>query len=227
MYGRSAITTLIPLRSRYAAAALLALVTWTATGAVQAIEIGVVGLFPGKAVLVVDGAPPKTYTVGRQIASGSKLTAADDQAATFSINGKSLVIPIGSHVNRVTPGAGGSITLQADSQGHYITLGQINGGSIRMLVDTGATLISLPAADAVRLGIDYRRGQPGFVTTANGSAAIYRVKLESVRLGDLQLSQVDAAVQETGLPFALLGMSFLSRTDINRSGSQMTLTKRY
>ena len=205
----------------------MTLLTLIAAPSVHAVEIGVVGLFPGKAVLVIDGAAPKTYTVGSQIGTGNKLTAADDQSATFNINGKSLVIPIGSHVNRVTPGAGSSITLQADSQGHYITLGQINGGSIRMLVDTGATLIALPAADAVRLGIDYRRGQPGFVNTANGSAAIYRVKLESVRIGDLQLSQVDAAVQESGLPFALLGMSFLSRTDINRSGSQMTLTKRY
>lgn len=210
-----------------AAAAMLAVLTGALTGSAGAVEIGVVGLFPGKAVLVVDGAAPKTYAVGSQIGTGAKLTAADDQVATFSMNGKSLVIPIGSHFNRVTPGAGSSITLQADSQGHYVAMGQINGGSIRMLVDTGATLISLPAADAVRLGIDYRRGQPGFVTTANGSAAIYRVKLESVRIGDLQLSQVDAAVQESGLPFALLGMSFLSRTDINRSGSQMTLTKRY
>ena len=227
MHRHAPTATLNRSGSIYAALVLVALLTWTAASAAQAIEIGVVGLFPGKAVLVVDGAAPKTYTVGSQIGSGSKLTAADDQTATFNINGKTLVLPMGSHVNRLTPGAGSSITLQADSQGHYTTVGQINGGSIRMLVDTGATLISLPAADAVRLRIDYRRGQPGFVTTANGSAAIYRVKLESVRIGDLQLSQVDAAVQESGLPFALLGMSFLSRTDINRSGSQMTLTKRY
>ena len=227
MFRQSRTATSNRSGSTYAATALVALLTCAAASAVQAIEIGVVGLFPGKAVLVVDGGAPKTYTVGSQIGSGSMLVAADDQTATFSINGKTLVLPMGSHVNRVTPGAGSSITLQADGQGHYTTVGQINGGSIRMLVDTGATLISLPAADAVRLGIDYRRGQPGFVTTANGSAAIYRVKLESVRIGDLQLSQVDAAVQETGLPFALLGMSFLSRTDINRSGSQMTLTKRY
>ena len=221
------VSKIFRLGSGSAAAAGLSVLMCLPSGSVQAVEIGVVGLFPGKAVLVVDGAAPKTYTVGSQIDTDSKLTAADDQAATFKIHGKTLVIPIGSHINRVAPGAGSSITMQADSQGHYITMGQINGGSIRMLVDTGATMIALPAADAVRLGIDYRRGQPGFVNTANGSAAVYRVKLESVRIGDLQLSQVDATVQESGLPFALLGMSFLSRTDINRSGSQMTLTKRY
>ena len=77
----------------------LALLTWCTAGPVHAVEIGVVGLFPGKAVLVVDGAAPKTYSVGSQIGADSKLTAADDQAATFSIHGKSLVIPIGSHIN--------------------------------------------------------------------------------------------------------------------------------
>lgn len=216
-----------PATAMLALVALVALVSAIASGPVLAVEIGVVGLFPGKAVLVIDGAPPKTYSVGSTIAGGNRLVAVDDQAATLSIDGKSLVIAIGSHVNRIAPDASNSVTLQADGQGHYITQGQINGGTVRMLVDTGATLIALPAADAVRLGIDYRRGQPGFVNTANGTAAVYRVKLESVRIGDLQISQVDATVQENGLPFALLGMSFLSRTDINRSGAQMTLTKRY
>lgn len=190
-------------------------------------EVGVIGLFPGKAVLVIDGASPKTYAVGKPVTDGVRLLAVDDEAATLSVNGKKLVIAIGSHVNRITPGETESVTIQADGQGHYTTLGQINGGSIRMLVDTGATMIALPSADAVRLGIDYRRGQPSTVSTANGTARAFRVKLDSVRIGDLQLTQVDALVQENGLPFALLGMSFLGRTDMNRSGSQMTLTKRF
>ena len=191
------------------------------------VEIGVVGLFPGKAVLVVDGAAPKTYSIGKQVADGIRLTAADDLGATLSVNGRQQIILLGAHVNRAVEPAVASITLRADSQGHYVTQGQINGGSVRMLVDTGATVISMPATEAVRLGIDYRRGQPATVSTANGTAPVYRVKLDSVRIGTVVVNQVDAVVQENGLPFTLLGMSFLSRTDMNRSGDQLTLTRRF
>jgi aspartyl protease family protein len=77
------------------------------------------------------------------------------------------------------------------------------------------------------MGIDYRRGQPAMVSTANGMAPAYRVRLDTVRVGDLELNQVDALVQEQGLPIALLGMSFLNRIEMRRSGDQMTLVRRY
>jgi aspartyl protease family protein len=157
----------------------------------------------------------------------SHLIAVDDEFATITFKGKPQKIAIGSHVNRSASGAISSIVLQANAQGHYVTQGLINGGSIKLLVDTGATLVAIPAADAIRLGIDYRQGRRGYVTTANGQAAVYQIQLDSVKIGDIELSQVDATIQETGLPFALLGMSFLSRTDMNRSGTKMTLTKRY
>lgn len=208
-------------------ACLLMLPASLPASAAGTIDITLVGLFPGKAVLVVGDAPPKTYAVGSQIADGYRLVAVDDRTATLSAHGRTEVIPMGSHANHVAPPRSNSITLQSDSDGHYVTRGEINGGPITMLVDTGATLITLPASDAVRLGIDYKRGQPGVVSTANGTTTVFRVRLDSVRVGDIQLSQVDAAVQETGLPFALLGMSFLNRTDMNRSGSQLTLTKRF
>jgi len=64
--------------------------------------------------------------------------------------------------------------------------------------------------------------------TANGVAAAYRVKLDTVRVGDLTVNNVDAVVMEgDSLPVALLGMSFLNRMDIRREGQIMTLTKRY
>jgi aspartyl protease family protein len=130
-------------------------------------------------------------------------------------------------MNRNAPAAGASVTLQAAGIGHLIADGQINGAPMRMLVDTGASLIALPARDAVRLGIDYRKGRVGYVNTANGTVPMYRVKLDSVRIGEIEMHQVDAMVQENGLGIALLGMSFLSRTDMRNEGQQMVLTKRY
>jgi aspartyl protease family protein len=192
-----------------------------------AAEIAVIGLFPGKAVLVIDGAAPKTYSVDKEISRGIKLIAVDDSSATVESNGKRQVIPIGGHFNRIAASGSDRVVLQADSAGHFMAHGQINGVGVKMLVDTGATMIALSAADATRLGIDYRNGRVGRINTANGPVLGYRVMLDSVRVGDLELKQVAAVVQETGLPFALLGMSFLSRTDMRNEGQIMTLTKRY
>ncbi|SMP43865.1 retropepsin-like aspartic protease family protein [Noviherbaspirillum suwonense] len=207
------------------AAALLALLA--ALPAAQAADIGVVGLFPGKAVLVVDGGAPRTYEVGSTVALGVRLLAADQSGATLESRGRREVIALGSHVNRQAPSAQAGTVLQADERGHFFAQGMINGNPVRMLVDTGASLIALPAADAQRMGIDYRHGGRGTVSTANGVVPVYRVRLDTVRIGDLELSQVDALVQEQGLPIALLGMSFLNRTEMRRSGEQMTLQRRY
>ncbi len=193
----------------------------------QGAEIGVVGLFPGKAVLVVDGAAPKTYALGASVAAGVTLAAVDHDSVTLNLGGKRQTIALGTHINHAAAGSGASVTLQADGRGHFVVQGQINGGTIRMLVDTGATLIALPAQDAQRLGIDYRQGQRGVVNTANGQAPVYRIRLDTVKIGDIVLNQVDAVVQENGLPYALLGMSFLNRTEMRRDGEQMTLTKRF
>ena len=195
---------------------------------VRAAEIGVVGLFPGKAVIVIDGGSPKIFTVGSNIADGVKLVAADNVSATIEMKGKREVLSMGQYTHRSAPGIKTSITLQADSQGHFKVQGQINGGSsIEMLVDTGASLIFMPATDAKRLGIDYKRGRIGQASTANGIVTMYVIRLDSVKIGDIELNQVDAAVQEVGLPFTLLGTSFLNRMEMRRDGDQMVLTKRF
>jgi aspartyl protease family protein len=98
---------------------------------------------------------------------------------------------------------------------------------VRMLVDTGASLVSLPAQDAIRLGINYREGQVGYSNTANGVKQIYLVKLDTIKVGSIVLHQVDASVSEGGLPIILLGMSFLNRTEMQRNGDKMTLKKLY
>ena len=96
-----------------------------------------------------------------------------------------------------------------------------------MLIDTGATSVSLPAPFARSAGIDYQKGVRGMVQTANGTAAAWRVKVDSITVGDITLYQVDAIVMESGLDTALLGMSFLNRTDMKRDGANLVLTKRF
>jgi aspartyl protease family protein len=193
----------------------------------HAATIDVVGLFPGKAVLVVNGSSPKTYAVGSVIADGAKLIAADNANATIEVNGKRQVLAIGQYVHRSAPSANTSVTLQADTRGHFMARGLINGGSVSMLVDTGASAIAMPASEALRLGINYKSGKMGRANTANGQVVVYIVQLDSVKIGDVELNQVEAMVQEQGLTNILLGMSFLNRMEMNRNGEQMVLTKRF
>jgi aspartyl protease family protein len=63
--------------------------------------------------------------------------------------------------------------------------------------------------------------------TANGAVAVYRVSLDRVRLGEIELNAVEALVIEQGLDIALLGMSFLNRVEMQRDGQIMTLIRRF
>ncbi|MDY7575843.1 retropepsin-like aspartic protease family protein [Actimicrobium sp. CCI2.3] len=198
-----------------------------ASSGAQGESIGLVGLFPGKAVLIIDGAAPRTFAVGSLVADGVRLTSVSDTDATLDDHGKRQGLAIGTHFSRAQAQGAPSITLQADSRGHFMAQGMINGLMLPMMVDTGASMVSMSAQDARRLGIDYRNGQRTFSNTANGVIPVYLVRLDNVRIGDITLSGVDALVQDQGLPFALLGMSFLNRTMMQRDGQQMVLTKRY
>ena len=135
---------------------------------------------------------------------------------------------MGQNVASQSSGEGGAkAVLTADSSGHFVTTGSINGTTVRFLVDTGATMISLGAGEARRIGIDSSRGLPATVNTANGQAPVARVKLDTVKVGEIVLNNVDALVHQQDMPLVLLGMSFLNRMEMQRDGQVMTLKKRY
>ena len=176
---------------------------------------------------MIDGAAPKTWSVGSLVREGVRLVGVTDSGAILDQHGRRQMLPVGSHFSRAIANDNASVTLQADSRGHFVTQVRINGLSTSMLVDTGATLVMLSADDARRMGIDYKSGVRTSVSTANGSVPAYQVRLNTVQVGEIELSQVDALVQEINLGFGLLGMSFLNRTQMRRDGDQMILTKRF
>jgi aspartyl protease family protein len=205
----------------------LGLVACFASGASWAVSVTLVGLFPGKAVVVINGQEPRTITAGQKTGEGVTLVSTASATAVFDIDGKRQTLDLGEHFAPASGKAGSVLAISADGQGHHWTVGQVNGKSIRFLIDTGATTVSLPAAFAKSAGIDYQMGQRGFVQTANGPALAFRVKLDSLTIGDITVYQIDATVLESGLDVALLGMSFLSRTDMKRDGANLVLTKRF
>lgn len=214
---------------RTTAAALLCCATQT-----LAADISVTALFGGKAQLVINGGKPRILSASQTSPEGVKLISADSSAAVIDFQGKRRSLALGSGMRiggadlSAGSSSGSSVTLTADERGHYQTLGQVNGGTVTFLVDTGATSIALPSADARRLGINYLNGQRGFTQTANGRAVAYRVTLDTVKVGDIMLHDVEAVVLEgDGLKISLLGMSFLNRTEMKRDGQALTLIRRY
>jgi aspartyl protease family protein len=196
-------------------------------GPAAATDLNVVGLFGNKAVVSIDGGEPRTMRVGQRSPEGVALVAVDRETATFEIEGERRTVRMGqAYVSRAAAPSG-AVTLKADARGMFLTEGQVNGGNVRFLVDTGATMVALPGADARRLGIDYRKGARDIIQTAAGPTVAYKVTLDTVRVGSIVINAVDARVIETGLPFALLGMSFLNRTEMKREGETMVLIKRF
>lgn len=194
-----------------------------------AANVTVVGLFPGKAVVVINGASPRTISVGQKQPEGVILISTASASAVFEIDGKRHTLDIGEHFSASSEGlkSDNTLILSADVVGQFWTIGQINGKSVRFLVDTGATMIALPAAAARNMGIDYTKGQRGFSATAGGVVPVYRVSLDAVTIGTITLYRIEATVFESGLDVALLGMSFLNRLQMKRDGAHMTLTKRF
>ncbi|MBL8470990.1 MAG: TIGR02281 family clan AA aspartic protease [Rhodocyclaceae bacterium] len=195
--------------------------------AARATDVTVAGLFPGKAVLVINGAAPRTMSVGGKPAEGVRVLAVDAESATLEIDGRRERLMLGqaSSARREDPNA--QAVLTADATGHFFVNGTVNGSGVRFLVDTGATTIALSQTDARRAGVDYQAAQRGVTQTANGTAAVWLVKLNSVRVGDIELHNVDATVLSADLPVALLGGSFLNRMEMRRDGDSMVLRKRF
>jgi len=194
-----------------------------------ATDVNVVGLFPGKAVVSINGGQPRTLSTGQKTDEGVTLVSSDRDSATFDIDCKKRVLKMGQvYTAPASSSSQQSVTLAADSRGHFFVNGQVNGASVRFLVDTGATWVSLSGADARRLAIDYHKGEPRMMNTANGVAAAYKVLLDSVRVGDITLSNVEAVVMDGAGPgIALLGMSFLNRMEMRRDGETMLLIKKF
>jgi aspartyl protease family protein len=207
---------------------IIALLLALYCGHAAAADVALIGVIGDKAaVFALAGGEPKTVKVGQKW-SGITLIAVGRGQATVEIDGKERVLQIGQHY-RATAAASDrqSVTLSADSRGHFMAEGSVNGQPMRFLVDTGATLIALPAADARRLGVDYLKGARGTVHTASGPAPAYRVRLDVVKLGDIEMNGVEAMVIEQGLEMALLGMSFLNRVEMRREGQLMMLIRRF
>jgi aspartyl protease family protein len=181
-----------------------------------------------QALLVIDG-QPHAVAVGHSV-KGVRLLSVSATQAEVAVDGTRRTLQIGAGPVKVSDPAraqsGNAIVLTAGSGGHFHTVGQINGKSVSFMVDTGATKVSMGQAEAERLGVDYKSGTRGLADTANGRVPVYAVTLNSVRVGEVEVANVEALVLPAAMPQVLLGNSFLTRFSMKRENEVMRLEKR-
>lgn len=197
--------------------------------AAQAQTVALAGMLGSQALLMVDGSAPKGVAVGESF-RGVKIIATRGDQAVVQIAGKNHTLRVGeapASVGRGAEATGSKVVLSAGSGGHFTTQGQVNGRAVSLMVDTGATYVVLSQAEADRAGLTYTTGQPVQMSTANGVIPGWRLKLNSVRIGDVVAYEVDAVVSSGAMPYVLLGNSFLTRFQMTRTNDQMVLEKRY
>lgn len=186
-------------------------------------------LGPQAALLVIDG-QMRTVRVGQAV-QGVKLLSMADGQAVVEIEGRRVNLALGA--TPVAQGGGintsgaGRIVLRADSGGHFHTEGSINGRPVRFMVDTGATAVTLSAAEAQAVGLRYQAGQRVMASTANGTVQGYSLTLERVRIGDVDVYGVSALVLPVAMPTVLLGNSYLTRFKLRRENDTLTLDRAY
>jgi len=181
------------------------------------------------ALLLIDG-EPRTVAVGATV-NGVKLVSLEDGRAVVEIAGRRQTLALGASPGRiVTPAAAQpprQIVLAMGPGGHYTTMGMINGQTTSFLVDTGATAVSIGQIEAEKLGLRYMYGKRIVTQTANGVVPAYQLELTSIRIGDVEVRNVDAIVIPGLMSHVLLGNSFLNRFQMRRENDVMTLELRY
>lgn len=187
--------------------------------------VRVLALFPGKAMLEVDG-QRKVLAAGERGPAGVRLISSDPDSAIIEIDGTRQRLRLGSAVSAsYAAREQHEIRIVKDRRGGYFLDGLINGQPANFLVDTGATRLAMSEVQAGRLGIRHRvDGRRIAVGTASGDAVGHLVTLRSLSLSGVRLTDVEAIVIEGDSPRSvLLGMNVLSRFEMDQRENLLVL----
>ncbi len=203
-------------------------VCFIATSSAYAQDIVILGLFKNKVVIKKDGKRMVLKT-GDVTPDGLEVHSVNSKQAVISLHGKKDFYELGMQISAsFAPPQLATVKIPRDDHGMYRVKGKINQMPIDFLVDTGASMLALNANQAKALGIPYKEGQLTMVETASGQAPAYRVQLNKVSLGQIEIKNVDALIVDGSSPKeALLGMSFLKHLEMENSSSVMMLQQRF
>lgn len=125
----------------------------------------------------------------------------------------------------VPDGPSGEVRLNRSGDSHFYANANVDGASLRMMVDSGASIVALTRRDAEAIGINVDNlSEGGFAETAGGRVPVRPVMLASIDIDGVEVRNVQAAVLDMDMPHSLLGQSYLSQLDaVNIEGDTMTL----
>lgn len=191
-------------------------------------KIKVMALFTDKAMVIIDG-QQKLLKKGKPY-NGVTLISSNSDEVTLELHGQKKKFKLGSEITtsfkKADPGK--ELVVWKDAHNMFRIYGSINNFSTHFLIDTGATSVAMSSQAAKRIGLNYKKGSPMQASTASGVARGYRINLDKVKIGHIQLYNVQAAVLEGSFPTeVLLGQSFLSRIHMVRDGDKMKLRKKF
>lgn len=191
-------------------------------------QINVVALFKNKAIFYVDGIK-HVLNVGESTPQGIRLIESSATFAVLDVQGNKQRFELGrDQASPIKVPVTMQHTVWPNPDGMYITEGQLNGRTMKLMVDTGATYVALNEKQAQQLGIPYLQGQPIPIATASKRETGYLIKLSQLKLGGIRLYDVDAVILPGNFPnVALLGMSFLKSLHITRHGEALVLEKKF
>ncbi|VUD59387.1 hypothetical protein TDB9533_02664 [Thalassocella blandensis] len=187
-------------------------------------DIQVHALFKNTAVISFNG-QQRMLKAGKTSPEGITLISANTQEAVIEYEGNQHTLSLSRRVGgKFAKADTAEVRVPRGRGNHYIASGKINGYSTNFIVDTGATTVTMNAAMAQQLRVDYSDGRPVSVGTANGTARGYRVTLRSVSVGTVKVNNVEAIVL-TGdsPPEVLLGNSYLSRVEMKVENELLVL----
>lgn len=129
--------------------------------------------------------------------------------------------PLGQAAPMVT----NTLALRARADGHVFLTAAVNGASIPFIVDTGATMVALTHADALKAGVAGNLNYTVPIHVASGVARAAPVMLQQIRIGALVVDNVEGMVVQGEGGISLLGQSFLKRLQgYEMRGNILTLT---
>lgn len=190
-------------------------------------QVSVEALMPGMVVLTVDG---KRHTLKRGAsAAGVTLIDATAEEAVLEIAGEQRRLGVSDRVSAAFTAPGvRQIDIPRNDRMQYQTTAIINGRRTDVLVDTGANIVAMNAAQAQRLGISPETGQATRVETAGNTLTGRSVNLDSVDVGGIRVDNVRATVLEGEYPrMILLGMTFLEHVSLQEHNGILSLSREW
>lgn len=210
--------------SRFFLASFLMLISLPAQS-----EVKVIALFADKAMVEIDG-ERKIVSKGQSF-KGITLISATGRGAVLQFKeGRRQTLGLnqtGIQSSYKRPQKK-TLRVYSDDHGMFQLAGKVNNRSTQFLIDTGATYVSMSESEAKRLGVDYQQGRKTMIQTANAVVRAWRIDLDTVKVGQIELRNVDAVVLPGKQPStALLGMSFLQHLKLQRDGAAMIIEQKY